>query len=321
MLNRIQARVVVGGVVAVLLMVLCVSSPAAFARPQVADTPSCGGTTLYKTDGTAWECTFDDEFNAGTLDTSKWVPQLTSNSRFTTGPAGSQACYVNTPDNISESNGVLNLTVRYEAAPFVCASPSGNFYTQYTAGMVSGYGKFNQTYGRFEVRAKLPQITVPGLQSTLWLWPVNQFKYGPWPASGEIDFAEFYSQYANYNIPYLHYLYYPNYSNYLNYLYGGSAGSTAANTNVVTSYNCTMDHTVFNTYAVVWEPGTITLYTNGNVCLVDNYQAIGLTSPAPFDQPFFLALTSALGVGTNAFIPGSTPLPATTQIDYARIWK
>jgi hypothetical protein len=54
---------------------------------------------------------------------------------------------------------------------------------------------------------------------------------------------------------------------------------------------------------------------------VDNYQPSNVSSAAPFDQPFFIALTQALGVGTNALDPSSTPLPATTSIDYVRVWK
>ena len=44
------------------------------------------------------------------------------------------------------------------------------------------------------------------------------------------------------------------------------------------------------------------------------------TGSEPFDQPFFIALTQALGVGTNHFTPGTTELPATTQIDWVRAW-
>jgi hypothetical protein len=32
-------------------------------------------------------------------------------------------------------------------------------------------------------------------------------------------------------------------------------------------------------------------------------------------------LTQALGSGSNAFMAGSTPLPATTEIDWVRAWK
>ena len=43
--------------------------------------------------------------------------------------------------------------------------------------------------------------------------------------------------------------------------------------------------------------------------------------PKPFDQPFMLSLTQALGIDSNAFVDGTTPLPATTTVDYVRIWK
>jgi hypothetical protein len=72
----------------------------------------------------------------------------------------------------------------------------------------------------------------------------------------------------------------------------------------------------------VWTPGSFTITINGNTCLVDNYVPDdGLTSPEPFDQPFFIALTQALGINANAFNPATTPLPATTSIDYVRVWK
>ncbi len=46
------------------------------------------------------------------------------------------------------------------------------------------------------------------------------------------------------------------------------------------------------------------------------------TAPAPFDQPFFLAFTAALGTnGNDVFESGSTPLPATTKIDWVRVWQ
>ncbi len=66
----------------------------------------------------------------------------------------------------------------------------------------------------------------------------------------------------------------------------------------------------------------MTILYDGKTCLVDRWDpAAPLVAPEPFDQPFFLALTQALGVNTNAFEPGITPLPATTQIDWVRVWK
>ena len=284
------------------LVITCATASAAAAAP------TCGNEPLGpKPGGGTWTCTFDDEFNGNALNTSVWVPQVTATSGYTTGPLGSEACYENSPNNISVSNGALHLTARRAALPFLCG---GVLLTDYTSGMVSTYGTFNQTYGRFEVSAQLPATTAKGLQETLWLWPVNDTKYGSWPGSGEVDFSEFYSQYANLDVPYIHY----NYS--------ASTVNAATNTNIVTAYTCHINVGKYNDYAVVWEPGNFTITVNGSTCLIDNYVPDnGLSAPQPFDQPFFIALTQALGIGTNAFNPLTTPLPATTSIDYVRVWK
>jgi len=290
----------------------CGSSSLTSAPTPASNLPTCGGVTIGKPGGGLWTCSFDDEFSGSSLDTKNWTVQLTSNSAYTTGTPTAAACYVNTPNNVSVSGGYLNLTAREESAPFTCNDPGGSFTTKYTSGMVSTIYGFNQTYGRFEVRAELPGTSLKGLQETLWLWPVAQtYGTGPAESSGEIDFAEFYSEYATLDIPYIH------------YSYDKSTVDPAKNTNIVTAYNCSIDYTQFNIYTVVWEPGTMTLMYNGNTCLVDNYVPNdGLTSPQPFDQPFFMVLTQALGgVGTNAFDSATTPLPATLQIDYVRAWK
>jgi beta-glucanase (GH16 family) len=262
--------------------------------------PSCGGVTLYKSSGAAWQCTWDDEFDGTTLDGTKWAVQTTAASGFLNGPVG---CFVNTPNNVSVANGVLSLTARKEAAPFTCKTPSSSFTTQYTVGEVMSYGKFSQTYGRFEVRASFPATTVAGLQSALWLFPQNFIKYGLWPRSGEIDIAEEYSRFADRAIPFVHYL------------------PAVYDPNMTNNYCLISNVNAFHTYAVEWTPSTITISFDGNRCLTDSWTPYGLTAPAPFNMPFVVALTQALGVGGNAFNPATTPLPAMTQVDYLRVWS
>lgn len=270
---------------------------------------SCGGEVpAPKPGGGAWTCSFDDEFDSSTGDASSlnrsvWTPQQTATSGFTTGQYPYYVCYVDSPNNVSVSGGALHLTVRLESAPVNC----GGYPDYLTGGMVSSAYSFSQTYGRFEVRAQLPATTVAGLQETLWLWPVNDTLFGSWPASGEVDFSEFYSQYSNLDVPYIHYDY--------------NTSNPATNTNTVTAYNCQISVGQYNDYAVVWSPGTFTITVNGQNCLTDNYVPDNVASPAPFNQPFFIALTQALGVGSNAYNPYTTPLPATTSIDYVRVWK
>jgi beta-glucanase (GH16 family) len=267
---------------------------------------TCAGPTVYKADGTPWKCTFDDEFSGSVLDSSKWKVMTST----TGAPLNTMACFVSNANNVSVSGGYLNLTARKEPAPFSCPLPGGlSASTQYTAGEVSTYGKFSQTYGRFAVRASFPAATVEGLQSALWMYP-NTTVYGAWPASGEIDIAEEYSGFADRAIPTLH------------YNFDSSTVNTTTDVNVVTNNNCLISNVnAFHDYVMEWTTTTITISYDGQVCLVDHPQATGLSGIAPFDQPFFMVLTQALGIGLNGFNPASTPLPATTRVDYVRMWK
>jgi beta-glucanase (GH16 family) len=270
-------------------------------QPATSNTPAgdCGGVGPVGMSG-SWTCTFDDEFNETSLNTSMWVPQVTATSGYT---SGDTACFVNNPANISVSGGYLHLTALQTPAPFTCDDPFGNFTTQETSGMVSTYGLFSQTYGAFEVNAELPSSVIEGLQETFWLYPQSLTGYGPWPDSGEVDFAEFYSEYPVLDVPYIHYR------------------EKAPDPNV-TAYDCVITPDAFNTYGVDWSPGVISVYDNGNLCLTDTYDpASPLTSPEPFNQPFFISLTQALGLGTNNYTPGVTQLPATTLIKYVRAWE
>jgi beta-glucanase (GH16 family) len=275
------------------------ASLAQAAGPPKAPAPTCGGTTIPKSTGGIWKCSFSDEFGGSVLDASKWIAQETATSGYTNGPT---SCFVSSSRNIAVANGTLNLTARKEAAPFTCADPFGAFTTQYTSGMVSTSGRFSQAYGRFEVRASMPAATVAGLQESLWLWPVDATRYGSWPGSGEIDIAEVFSSHPDRAIPYVHY-------------------DTAGDLNVTNNYCMIANLAGFHTYAVEWTTTTIKIMYDGATCLVDNWNpAFPLTKPQPFDQPFIIALTQALGLGGNAFDPATTPLPATTKVDYVRAW-
>ncbi len=248
-------------------------------------------------DGQQWQCTFDDEFNGSTLDTSKWVVQQTADGGYHSGVE----CFEDSPDNVSVSGGTLNLTADQAPSPFLCPGDPP-YYTQYTSGMVSTDQHFAQTDGLFEVRAKVSGATTPGLQSSFWLYPA-QLTYGPWPASGEIDIAELYSEYPTLAIPFVHY---------------NSSASEPDDTND----DCAIgDPTQFHTYAVEWTPQSLTFLYDGQTCLVDHWSAASpLVDPAPFNEPFYICLTQALGIGTNQFVAGTTPLPATTSVDWARVW-
>ena len=254
---------------------------------------------LYKTNGTRWKCTFDDEFNGTSLDAAKWTPVSSSQS----GVAYGGACFTNWPGNISVASGYLRLTARKEVKVFSCATARGVMSTRYSTGQVATINRFAQTYGMFAVRAKFPQAIISGLQSSLWMWPQN---LATTKLHGEIDIVENFSQNPSNVVPYIH------------YTYSRATVNLQASVNVPTRV-CQIAHTnVFHTYAAQWSHSRITIYVDGLVCLVDNLQPAGTS---PFDQPFFVALSQALGSSPNAFLPSATPLPATTQVDWVRVWK
>lgn len=272
---------------------------------------SCAGTTPpVAAPSGSWQCTLDDEFNGTSLDASKWSVMTTYGSDYTTGSESHHVCYINSPQTVSESGGYLNLSVVELPQSYHCQGTVSltDFGTNYVGGEVISYQKFSQEYGYFQVRSSLPPTDVPGLQETLWLYPENENLYGPWPDSGEIDFAEFYSEYPNNDIPAIH--------------YPGSNNDPNATTDTCTIPNQSPAGQ-FHTYALLWTPTTLTTYYDGTACMTDVYAPYVTnpdTAPEPFNQPFFLNFTAALGADADA-AGADTPLPATTQIDWVRVWQ
>ncbi|WP_338179441.1 glycoside hydrolase family 16 protein [Jatrophihabitans sp.] len=268
---------------------------AAATSASASASPSCGA-TVWKSAGKPWVCTFDDEFTAASIDRTKWSVVTTADSGYHSGTE----CF--TAGNVSEANGYLALSSRRLNASIRCAKPVGVYYTRYTSGSVTSLGHFGQTYGLFSVRALFPASVIGGLQSSLWLYPVNATRYGNWPRSGEIDIAENYSDYAHLAIPDIHYR---------------PRGSDPD----VTNRNCVIKVGAFHTYTALWTPAGITISVDGTVCVHDApHPSGGLAAPAPFNMPFMLNLTQAIGVTRNG--PSQrTQLPATTYVDYVRVWK
>jgi beta-glucanase (GH16 family) len=299
LLGTLAAGLVIAAFVGAAATRAAAPAPVRAATSAAVVAPTCGGAQIAKPGGGYWACSFDDEFSGNTPDLTKWTAQQTATSGFHSGPE----CVKNRGVNVSVVSGALRLTARKESAPFTCSSPLGDYSTQYTSGSVSTVGKFTQAYGRYEVRAAVSASAVKGLQESFWLWPANAVRYGPvWPASGEIDIAELFSLHADRAIPFVHY------------------NAAAPDLNVTNNYCLISNVAAFHKYAVSWSPTAIRVAYDGHPCLTDTWNPAGMVKPAPFDQPFMVALTQALGIGTNAFST-TTKLPATTSVDYVRVWK
>jgi beta-glucanase (GH16 family) len=262
-------------------------------RPKPA-TDACGARPA-KPDGSLWACSFVDDFSASSLDRTKWQVQTNAS----TGVDGARSCAVDDGSTVQVANGVLNLVVRKLATPMTCYA-STTKQAQFASGAVSTYHLFSQKYGRFEARIKNAATTLPGLQESFWLWPDD--RDASWTASlpwtGEIDISETYSQHPSLSIPYLHY----------------SADVNGPVPGLNTAWNCAAARGVWNTYRLDWTPSRLELSVNGKTCLVNT------SGDSAFEKSYIVAITAALGVGANAYTGGAT-MPATTSVDYVRVWR
>jgi len=101
----------------------------------------------------SWQLKFNDDFDATTLDTTKW------STVYPSGNGGEQQYYG--PKAISLYNSKMSITAT--------KAPANGY--PYTSGIVITRGKFAQEYGRFEIRAKLP--AGQGYWPAFWLLPVK----------------------------------------------------------------------------------------------------------------------------------------------------
>lgn len=266
-------------------------------QPAAAAQDACGEVRA-KADGSTWHCSFVDNFDGRELNLDKWITQDTSVTGFRTGVT----CFTTARKNIQVSQGALRLTARNEKGTFLCQTPSGVFTTTYTGGMVGTRTKFSQTYGRFEVRAKLPTARRGGVHGGFWMFPLN-LRYGIWPASGEIDIAEWWSNRPSSVMPSLHY--------------------DGRDPQKDSGWDCGVSTpSAYHTYALEWLPSGLKFFIDGKLCFSRTPEpAAPLVAPQPFDHPFSMILNMGVGpaFGNNAVSP-STPLPATYVVDYVKAW-
>jgi len=264
----------------------------ALVLPSCSGGSSACGPTVERSSGGHWVCTFADDFSGTTLDRSHWRVTRTAAIGFT---QSAGECYVDDPQHVRVANGLLKLTATRLPRPARC----GPYATRYRSGMVFSKDRFAQTYGRFEVRAKLPRGV--GFQPALWMYP-QDLAYGR--RSGEIDIAESFGA-ADTVSPHIH-MRDP----------AGIDHPRGANCHVADPSGS------FHTYTVQWAPSSISFLYDGVPCMTVSHwrPQAPLVFPQPFDKPFFMLLQLGLGYSANA-PSAATPFPGEMQIDYVRAWR
>lgn len=224
-----------------------------------------------------------DEFNTdGAPDATKWNYDL---GRGDSGWGNNEEQnYTNSATNVIVQGGNLKITAKKEA--------SGG--ANYSSTRLKTDGKFKFTYGKVEIKAKLP--TGVGTWPAIWMLGSN-YATKPWPACGEIDIMEHVGKNQNVILSTLHY---PGHS--------GGQGNTGSKTipNVSTE---------FHVYKTVWSPASVATF-------VDDVQIHSVPNDGtlPFNSDFFLILNVAMGGNLGGNID-----PAFTQssmeVDYIRVYQ
>ncbi|MBH0016304.1 glycoside hydrolase family 16 protein [Pseudoalteromonas sp. NGC95] len=281
-----------------------------------------------------WQMVWSDEFEGSAIDTNKWNYELNCDG----GGNNEKQCYTDSEQNAFIADGVLNIVALPAEEGAEKPYTSARLNTRYNADF---------TYGRFEVRAKLP--SGQGSWPAFWMLPTDEV-YGTWPRSGEIDVLES----VNLKTPdedggiessihgTLHYgRAWPDNS------YTGQEYKFPENTNPADD---------FHTYAVEWQEGEIRWYVDGYLYATQRQSEVLYNSKnepaglkhrgwfaeyfeqgsgeltthwdsAPFDKDFHLLLNLAvggdwpenvndLGIDASAFENGQT-----FAIDYVRVYQ
>ena len=171
---------------------------------------------------------------------------------------------------VSVGNGALNITGRGSVTGGTCWCYAGG----------------GQTYGKWEVRARMDNGK--GHVPAMLLWPESE----RWPIDGEIDIAEFASPVRNESSFTVHY----------------------GTDNRQLQYSSAGDFTQWHIFGVDWQPTYIKYYLDG----VLKYK---ITNPEAIPHtPMHLALQVDSGDGFWSPSPDANSV-STLQVDWARIYK
>ena len=228
--------------------------------------------------------TWQDEFN-GTSLSSDWTHEIGNGSW---GWGNNELQYYR-QQNTTLENGYLTIRAKQENY--------GGF--NYTSSRIITKGNVFNTYGRIDIRAKLPYGQ--GLWPALWMLGENIYSVS-WPTCGEIDIMEMIGG-NGYNDRTIHGTVHWEDNGHASY--GGpnslSSGRFADE---------------FHVFSIIWTPSSI-------VWLRDDiqYKSIDITNLSAFHNDFFFIFNVAVGGNWPGSPDGTTVFPQTMIVDYVRVFQ
>lgn len=271
-----------------------------------------------------WRLVWSDEFDGAEIDRGKWDFDVDCWG----GGNNERQCYTDRKDNAAIKDGKLVITARKESAsgpafPLAQRGEPGKANARatrdYSSARLVTRGKAAWTYGRIEVRARLPQGQ--GTWPAIWMLPEDNL-YGPWATSGEIDILEA----VNLGVTCKQCV--GGIENrILGTLHFGGAWPKNLHKSNETALPGALDD--FHVFGIVWEAGKIVWTVDGKPYATQqagDWSTTASSDPAaPFDRPFHLILNLAIGGGLaeGRGIKGvdDRGYPKAMEIDWVRVWQ
>ena len=228
--------------------------------------------------------TWNDEFNGSSL-SSNWTQEI-GNGNW--GWGNNELQYYR-EQNTSLENGYLIITAKQE-----------NFGGKnYTSSRIKTQGNIFHTYGRIDIRAKLP--FGQGLWPALWMLGEN-FSSTGWPSCGEIDIMEMIGG-NGWNDRTVHGT--VHWEDNGHALYGGH--------NTLTSGRFADE---FHVFSIIWTPSSIK-WLRDDI----QYHVIDINNLSAFHNNFFFIFNVAVGGNWPGSPNASTIFPQTMIVDYVRVFQ
>ncbi len=232
---------------------------------------------------------WNQEFEDNTLKTNEWNQEIGNGI----GGWGNNELqyYTNSKKNTFVSNGHLIIEARKEIADGF----------QYTSGRLTTKGKKEFTFGRIDIRAKLPKGK--GIWPALWMLGANINMVG-WPACGEIDIMELIGSEPNKVHGTLH--------------WKGSNGHKYKGKEYILPIGDFSE--AFHVYSVIWEQDKIQWLVDDKVFYMLTKSDFG-SDFYPFNAPQFFIFNLAVGGNWPGLPDASTLFPQHLFVDYIRVFQ
>lgn len=248
-------------------------------------------TTGYTTPASypGYQLAWSDEFNGNVLSPQNWTFDIGNNNGW-----GNQELeyYTSSTNNAFVSSGNLIIEARQE---------SNNGFN-YSSARLKTEGIQQFTYGRIDIRAKLP--VAHGMWPALWMLGSNIGSV-PWPGCGETDIMELVGSNP------------ARVTGSMHWQQSGGSEGTFNNNYLLSTGDFSQQ---FHVFSLLWQHDSVQFFVDDNLYVNGNSSDV-TSGNYPFNLPFFFIFNVAVGGNFPGPPDNTTNFPQRMFVDYVRVFQ